>query len=80
MARRCSISQKSKLNGFQISHAHNKSKKLWQVNLVQKRLFDSTTNSWVSVRVSSRILRTINRKGLAATLRDYGLKLDDIRA
>ena len=78
MARRCQISKKRAQRGNNVSHANNKTAKEWRVNLHKKRLFDSESGKWVRVRVSSRILRTIDRKGLAATLRDYGMTIDDI--
>lgn len=80
MSRTCKISGKRPMRGNTVSHANNKRRRSWNVNLHNKRIFDSESGTWVRVRVSSRILRTIDRKGLAATLRDYGLKLSDIRA
>lgn len=80
MSRVCTISKKSSQRGHSVSHARNKRNKTWFANLHTKRLFDSQSGTWVRVRVSSRILRTIDKKGLAATLKDAGLTLDDIRA
>ena len=78
MARKCQISGKKQLKGHRVSHANNKSLRRWHVNLHSKWLYDSETGRKVRVRVSSRVLRTISKKGLAATLRDYGLTLDDV--
>lgn len=78
MPRQCKISKKHVLRGNKVSHANNKSRKTWDVNLKRKRIFDSTTGKWVRVRVSTRVLRTIDRKGLSATLKDYGLNISDL--
>ncbi len=72
MARKCDISGKGRQKGNTVSHAHNKRIKFWQVNLKTKRLFNSETRTWTRVRVSVRMLREIDRKGLAAALRDHG--------
>ena len=78
MSRTCEISGKRPRRGNNVSKANNKRRRTWNVNLQSKRIFDSESGTWVRVRVSSRILRTIDRKGLAATLRDNGLKMSDL--
>lgn len=79
MSRRCQISNKGNLKGNTVSHANNKRRKTWNPNLLTKRVFDSESGSYVRLKVSSRMLRTIDKKGLSATLRDYGMKLADLR-
>ena len=78
MSRKCQISGKRLQRGNQVSHAHNITKKESWPNLQMKRIFDSETDKWVRVRVSTRILRTIDKKGLSATLRDHGLTMADV--
>ncbi len=78
MSRRCQISKKGSQRGCNVSHSHNKTLKRWDSNLQWKRLYDSESKRWVRLRVSTRILRTIDRKGLAATLRDHGLRVQDL--
>ena len=77
MSRKCQISNKRPQRGNNVSHANNKTRKTWNVNLQTKRVYDSETGTWVKLRVSSRTLRTINKKGLAATLRDAGKTVQD---
>jgi len=79
MSRVCQITKKGPQRGNNVSKAHNKTKKVWNVNLHSKRIFDSETGTWVKVKVSARVLRTINKKGLSATLRDYKLTVDDLK-
>ena len=78
MSRKCKLSGKKRLVGYQISHAHNKTKKAQQPNLQWKRVFIPEQNRHVRVRVSTRALRTITKKGLMNYLRDQGLRLKDI--
>lgn len=76
MSKRCDITKKGSQAGYKISHAHNKSRKTWEANLHHKWLFDSDTRQWVRGRVSSRVLRTIARKGLGAVIKDNGFKIE----
>ena len=80
MSRKCQISNKGSRGGFNVSHANNKTLKRWDANLQWKRIYDSETKKFVRLKVSTRILRTIDRKGLSATLRDYGLTIKDVTA
>ena len=70
MSRKCVIAKKGPLTGNTVSHANNKCRKTWNVNMKNKRIFDSTTGKWVRLNVSARALRTINRKGLSKTLKE----------
>lgn len=78
MSKVCQISKKKAQYGNSVSHANNKRRKTWQVNLQTKRLFDSESKKWVRVRVSTRMLRTIDRKGLSRALRDEGISLQEL--
>lgn len=80
MSRKCTISGKGLQFGNKVSHANNKTKKVWRANLHTKRIFDSESGTWVRLKISSRTLRTIDKKGLAATLKDAGLRIEDLRA
>ncbi len=78
MSRKCKLTGKGPLTGYQISHAHNKSKKVQQPNLQWKRIYIPEQDRFVRLRVSVRALRTITRKGLLVYLRDSNLKLSDV--
>lgn len=79
MSKKCQISGKAKQRGCNVSKANNKTLRTWEANLKRKRLFDTETGTWVRVTVSTRLLRTIDRKGLSATLRDHGLTINDVK-
>jgi large subunit ribosomal protein L28 len=78
MSRRCQLTGTGRLIGFQVSHAHNKTKKAQQPNLQWKRIFVPEEDRFVRVRVTTRTLRSISRKGLLSYLRDEGLSLADV--
>jgi large subunit ribosomal protein L28 len=78
MARRCSLTGKRRNVGYNVSHAHNKTKKIQNPNLQHKRLWFEAQQRLVRVKLSARALRTVTKKGLDRFLRDEGLTLRDI--
>lgn len=78
MSRKCSISGKGPRFGNNVSHSHKKTRKKWSANIVTKRIWIPEENRYVRLKVSTKMLRTINKKGLMATLRDYGLTLRQV--
>ncbi|MCH7494414.1 50S ribosomal protein L28 [bacterium] len=71
MARRCEISGRGTASGNKVSHSHRKTRRTFKVNIISSRIWDEEAGRWVHLKVSSRLLRTIRKKGLAAVRRDY---------
>lgn len=66
------------MSGNHVSHAHNKTRRRFQVNLQKKRFYIPEEKRWVTLRVSAKTLKTINKKGISAVLaqaRKKGVKL-----
>jgi large subunit ribosomal protein L28 len=80
MARRCVISGTTHQNGNRVSHANNKTHHKFESNLQTKRLFVPELGKTVRVRVSTRILRTIDKLGFMGTLKKHNLSLKDVAA
>ena len=78
MARKCKLTGKGPMSGNNVSHAHNKTRRRQLPNLQWKRIYIPELDRTVRVRLSTRALRTIDKKGLLTYLRDEGLKLKDI--
>ena len=64
MARVCQITGKRPQVGNNVSHANNKTKRRFYPNLQTKRFFVPEENKWITLKVSSEGLRTINKNGL----------------
>ena len=79
MARKCKITGKRPLVGNNVSHAHNKTRRRQLPNLQSKRIFNEETGSFIRVRLSTKALKTVTRKGLMPYLREQGLTLKDLR-
>lgn len=78
MAQKCMITGKAPLTGNHVSHANNKVKRRQNPNLHWKRIFVPELDRTVRLRISTRALRTINKKGLLAFLKDNGMTLKDV--
>ncbi|MBA2664904.1 MAG: 50S ribosomal protein L28 [Bradymonadaceae bacterium] len=78
MARKCTLSGKKPLVGNRVSHANNKSKMRQLPNLQNKRIYIPEEDRWVRVRLSTRALRTVSKKGLLQYVKDEGLRLEDV--
>jgi len=70
MARRCQVTGKGPRTGNNVSHAHNVSKRRWLPNLQTKRFYIPEENRWVKLRVSAHGLKTIDKKGIGAVVRE----------
>ena len=78
MARKCSLTGKRRNVGMQVSHSHIRTKKVQLPNIQTKRLWLEEEGRFVRVRLSTRALRTVTKKGLSAFLKDEGMTLRDI--
>ena len=78
MSRKCNLTGKKPLVGNNVSHAKNRTKMVQKPNLQAKRIYLPDEERWVRVRLSSRALRTVTKKGLKAFLKAEGLKLNDV--
>ena len=64
--------------GNHVSHAHNKTRRRFEVNLQKKRFYIPEEKRWVTLRVSAKTLKTINKNGISAVLqeaRKQGVKI-----
>jgi len=70
MARVCQITGKRTQVGNNVSHANNKTKRKFYPNLQKKRFFLPEENKWITLKVSTSAIRTINKKGISAVIKD----------
>ena len=75
MARKCTFTGKRPNTAYQISHSHRKSKKRQLPNLQARRIWWAEGDRFVKIRLSTRALRTIDRKGLQAYADECGIDL-----
>ncbi len=56
--------------GNTVSHSKRRAKRKFNVNLFRKRFFLPDEKRWVELTVSASGIRTINKKGVVAAIRD----------
>ena len=74
MSKVCEISGKRVMLGNNVSHALNRTKRRFDANIIKKRFFIPEEAKWVKLTVSTSILKTINRKGISAVLKEARVK------
>lgn len=75
MARRCQISGKQTQTGNNVSHSNRKSRRKYKINLVTKRVYLPDENRYVRLKMSTRMLRTLNKVGVKTLMKKYGQDL-----
>lgn len=93
MSRVCQVTGKKNMFGHNVSHANNKTKRVFRPNLQTVRLFSETLKRSVTMRVTAAGLRTLEHKGgfdafvldaksedLTPTLRKIRKELKDLKA
>ena len=56
--------------GNNVSHAMNRTKRKFNVNLVKKRFYLPDEDKWLTLRVSTSALKNINKKGISTVIKE----------
>lgn len=78
MSKICQISGKKVQFGNNVSKAINKTKRRFNANIISKRFYIPEEDRWIKLKVSTNVLKKINKKGISAVLKDAksrGIKL-----
>ena len=70
MSRVCELTGKRAMVGNNVSHALNRTKRKFKVNLVKKRFFLPEEDKWITLKVSTRALKNINKKGIDVVIKE----------
>ena len=74
MTRTCEITGKKSMVGNNVSHSLNRTKRRFNVNLIKKRFYIPEEDRWITLKISTSALKTINKIGIQAALKDAKLK------
>ena len=66
MSRKDDITGRGPRTGNHVSHAHNKVRRRFNLNVQKKRFYIPETDRYVTLKVSAKTLKTINKKGIHA--------------
>ena len=69
MARVCQVTGKKPIAGNSVSHSNIKTKRRFLPNLQNKRFFFAEEDRWVTLKVSTEAIRTINKNGLNSVIK-----------
>jgi large subunit ribosomal protein L28 len=78
MSRVCQVTGKRPITGNNVSHANNKTKRRFLPNLHIHRFWVASENRWVKLRLTSKAIRIIDKKGIdtvLAEMRQRGVKV-----
>lgn len=70
MSRVCQVTGKRPVAGNNVSHAHNKTRRRFLPNLQSHRFWVDSEQRWVKLRVSTKGLRIIDKRGIDRVLTD----------
>ncbi len=69
MSRVCELTGKKAMVGNNVSHSLNRTKRQFKANLIKKRFFIPEEDKWITLKVSTRALKNINKLGISAVLK-----------
>jgi len=78
MSQICQVTGKRPMSGNNVSHANNKTKRRFLPNLHSRKFWVESENRWVKLKVSSKGIRIIDKKGIESVLteiRARGIKV-----
>ena len=70
MSRVCEVTGKKVMYGNNVSHAHNKTRRRFDVNLQKKTFWVESLKKSVTLTVSTKGLKIIDKKGIDAVIRE----------
>ena len=69
MSRICQLSGKKPMVGNNVSHSNKKTKRRFNINLVKKKFFIPAKDEWITLKVTTSMLKTIDKKGISEVMK-----------
>ena len=70
MARVCQVTGKKPITGNKVSHSNIKTKRRFLPNLQTKKFFLAEENKWITLKLTTDAIRTINKNGLYTVVKE----------
>lgn len=74
MARVCEVTGKRPITGNKVSHSNIKTKRRFLPNLQTKKYFLAEENRWITLKLCTEAIRTINKNGLFTVVKEMRAK------
>ena len=71
MSRICDLTGKTALTGYKVSNSNARTKRKFYPNLQTKRFFIPEENRWITLKVSTSAIKTINKNGITAAINKF---------
>jgi large subunit ribosomal protein L28 len=71
MSKICDLTGKMPMNGYNVSNSNVKTKRKFYPNLKTKRFFIPEENRWITLKVSTSAIKTINKNGITAVINKF---------
>ena len=71
MSRICDLTGKKALIGNSVSHSNAKTKRKFYPNLQTKRFYIPEEDRWITLKVSTSAIRTINKNGISSVISTF---------
>ena len=78
MARVCQVTGKVPVTGHKVSHSNIKTKRRFLPNLQTKRFYLAEEDKWITLKLSTEGIRTINKRGLLTVVKELRAKGEKI--
>ena len=69
MSRICQLSGKKPMVGNNVSHSNKKTKRRFIINLFKKKFFIPSKGEWITLKVTTSMLKTIDKKGISEVMK-----------
>ena len=79
MSRVCQVTGKRPMSGNNVSHSKSRSRRRFLPNLHSHRFWVESENRWVKLRVSTKGLRIIDKKGIDVVLQDLRARGEKVK-
>ena len=70
MSKICELTGKKAMVGNDVSFSLNRTKRKFNANLVKKRFYLPEEDKWITLKVSTSALKTINKIGITAAIKE----------
>ncbi|MCF6202054.1 MAG: 50S ribosomal protein L28 [Methylococcaceae bacterium] len=70
MSKVCQVTGKRPVSGNNVSHANNRTKRRFNPNLHHHKFWVESENRWIRLRLSTKGMRIIDKKGIDVVLAD----------
>ena len=70
MSRVCDLTGKKAMTGNHVSFSNKKNKRKFNANLFTKKFYIPEEDRWVTLKVAASTLKTSNKKGISAVLKE----------